>query len=345
MDKNNKTLRSSDILSVMSPRSIWRILRGAVWARLDKHYAGSPLAVCWFVNFRCNARCSFCCKHEEIATPSPHKTPLDTDAIQPILARIRKSVSLLYLSGGEPLIHPQLLDILQTARKMRFRSIGLTSNLLALQDRPEVIDYLDVMAVSIHGSTPESHGAMLGLDAAAGQRVFDNLRWLAEHRRPGMRVLVNCVLTGERLGEIDEILEMTRELGVLVEFVPANVHGKEPPVSHLPEYRQAIDRLLEQRRNGTLRHLAGSSSYYRRIRDAQPFRCFPYGVANILPDGGLLAPCDIAGVTLSNVLDHPSLKAAVRATRGKLGDYPCPNGYCFKAGIIERSRLFGMFCP
>jgi hypothetical protein len=25
-----------------------------------------------------------------------------------------------------------------------------------------------------------------------------------------------------------------------------------------------------------------------------------------------------------------------------LGDYPCVDGHCFKAGIVERSRLFGL---
>ena len=43
-----------------------------------------------------------------------------------------------------------------------------------------------------------------------------------------------------------------------------------------------------------------------------------------------------------NLLDHPTLKAAVKASLGKLGDYPCKAGLCFKAGIIERSRLFGL---
>jgi hypothetical protein len=61
-----------------------------------------------------------------------------------------------------------------------------------------------------------------------------------------------------------------------------------------------------------------------------------------MPDGRLCTPCDVSEQYGVSVLDHPTLKAAVKASLGSLGDYPCEAGHCFKAGIIERSRLFGL---
>ncbi|HET6427183.1 MAG TPA: hypothetical protein VM389_10290 [Phycisphaerae bacterium] len=55
-------LRSADIISLLSPKPLWRLVRGMARAPFDEGFAGAPLAVCWFVNFACNARCPFCCK-------------------------------------------------------------------------------------------------------------------------------------------------------------------------------------------------------------------------------------------------------------------------------------------
>ena len=96
------------------------------------------------------------------------------------------------------------------------------------------------------------------------------------------------------------------------------------------------------RRQGQAPHLAGSSAYYQRIRSFRPFRCFPYGVPNIMPDGRLCTPCDVSGQYGVNVLDYPSLREAMKASAPHLGEYPCRRGHCFKAGILERSRLFGL---
>jgi tetrahydromethanopterin S-methyltransferase subunit B len=64
-----------------------------------------------------------------------------------------------------------------------------------------------------------------------------------------------------------------------------------------------------------------------------------------MPDGRLCTPCDVSGQHAVNVLDHRSLKTAVKASRPHLGAYPCREGHCFKAGILERSRLFGLLSP
>ena len=145
---------------------------------------------------------------------------------------------------------------------------------------------------------------------------------------------------------MDDILEMvkyTREKGFLLEIVPANDNGRIPKdLCGNPKYVNLIDCILEMRKNGEAGHLAGSTHYYKRIRDFKPFRCFPYGVVNIMPDGRLCTPCDISKQYFVNVLDFESVDDAVVASKSSLGKYPCKQGKCFKAGIIERSRLFGL---
>lgn len=338
-----KGLRSIDIISLLKPRAAWRLMRGMGRAAVEKDFAGLPLAVCWFTNFSCNAACAFCCKAAEVRAGREAFAPLSPDRADQLLRRIRASVDLLYLSGGEPTIHPGIVDILQAGRELGFSSVGISSNLIALDGKPEVLDYIDAIGVSLHGPNPQEHARALRVPVSVGERVFENLELLSG-RQDRLRVLVNCVVTAENLGHVREMLDFTGERGFLLEVVPANENGR--PADALRSsvaYRRLIDDLLVMRREGRAANLAGSTYYYERIRDFEPFRCFPYGVPNVMPDGRLCTPCDVSKQYGVNVLDWPDLKSAMEASLGGLGAYPCRNGQCFKAGIVERSRLFGLF--
>jgi len=337
-------LRTIDIVGVMSPRTVWRVIRGIARAPFDDSYAGHPLAVCWFTNFSCNARCDFCCKAAEIRAGRDRFPPLELDRAKELLAKIRRSVDMLYISGGEPTVHPHIVELLAEARRLGFKSVGMSSNLIAIDKRPEALDHLDAIGVSVHSPDVEVHARNLGVPVSVAERAFRNLEALRTHpRRKEMKVLVNCVVNAHNMDTVLDMVEFTRERGFLLEVVPANEHGRRPEaLAGNPRYEALIDRLMEMRDSGAAPHLGGSTAYYKRIRSFEPFRCFPYGVPNIMPDGRLCTPCDISEQYAVNVLDHADLKSAVRASLPHLGDYPCKAGNCFKAGVVERSRLFGL---
>jgi MoaA/NifB/PqqE/SkfB family radical SAM enzyme len=339
-----RRLRSLDILTMISPRAAWQLLRGVVRAPFDPGFAGHPLAVCWFTNFSCNARCAFCCKAREIREGRDAFPPLRLDRAKALLERIRATVNLLFLSGGEPTLHPELPDLLREARRQGFSSIGMSTNLIEWGRRPEIAEFLDALCVSLHSTDVQEHAEALGVPARTAETIFENLEGLRSGARGrGPRILINCVVTPQNLGRVLDLVGFTRERGFLLEIVPANDRGRMPKgLPGNPEYVALIDRLLEMRGSGEASHLAGSTGYYRRIREFEPFRCFPYGVPNVMPDGRLCTPCDVSGQHAVNVLDHADLQAAVRASLPHLGSFPCRAGRCFKAGIVERSRLFGL---
>lgn len=342
--KRQDHLRSWDIVSLLSPKPLWRMIRGMVRAPLDRHFAGCPLAVCWFVTFACNARCSFCCKAREVRQGREAFPPLSASASRRLLERIRRTVDILYLSGGEPLVHPRIEQVLADAKNLGFASVGMSSNLIALDRHPGVLDHLDAVSVSIHAPDAAGQAKALGVSPSLAARTFANLEMLAERRRSqGLKVIVNCVIHPGNIHRAEEMVEFTRRRDFLLEVVPANDDGGIcRGLAEDLDYPKLIDRLLELRRRREAPHLAGSTAYYRRLKSLRPFRCFPYGVPNIMPDGRLCTPCDVSGQYSINVLDHDNLRAAMQASQPLLGAYPCTRGRCFKAGIMERSRLFGL---
>lgn len=340
-------LRSKDILSIFSARTGWRLARGVIRAAFEADFSGAPLAVCWFTNFTCNAHCPFCCKAKEIAGGDSRFVPLSPEKALVLLEKIRLKVNLLYISGGEPTFHPHIEEILGAARSLAFDSVGISSNLILLDEKPGILDHISVIGCSIHSPSVKIHAKSLGVPQKTAERVFANLESLKTVAgQKGIRVLLNCVVTPWNMDTVRQMVDFAGERGFLLEIAPANEHGQIPRGLHKnPKYVKLVNDLLALRKSGKAPHLAGSTHYYKTIRDFKPYRCFPYGVANIMPDGSLCTPCDVSGQYGVNVLNHEDLGHAVKASMPYLGSYPCREGKCFKAGIVERSRLFGLLAP
>jgi len=210
----SERMRSIDIVSLLSVRTAWRLMRGIARAPFDEDYAGSPLAVCWFTNFSCNARCRFCCKAAEIRAGQDGFPPLSMDGCKELLEKIRKKVNLLYLSGGEPSIHPRIVDILRAAKALDFASVGISSNLIALDRKPEILDYVDAIGVSIHSPDVAVHARNLAVSVKLAGKVFENLEMLGkEGRKHDVKVLVNCVINSQNMETVLDMVEFTRERG------------------------------------------------------------------------------------------------------------------------------------
>ena len=89
---------------------------------LDPHIA------VYYVTMQCNLNCVYCedfgSRRNHQVTPAP---PLE-DAKR-ILKVIRSGVDRLWLTGGEPLMHPHIVDLLAYARhELKFREISLITN-------------------------------------------------------------------------------------------------------------------------------------------------------------------------------------------------------------------------
>ncbi|NJO02400.1 MAG: radical SAM protein [Bacteroidia bacterium] len=69
----------------------------------------------YYLTYRCNARCGFCDIWER---PSPYATP--AHVAQNLRNLKRLGVKVIDFTGGEPLLHRQLDELLAMAKAMRF---------------------------------------------------------------------------------------------------------------------------------------------------------------------------------------------------------------------------------
>ena len=121
---------------------------------------------------RCNIACAYCNEYDHVSSPVPFDVLVErTDALADL------GVSVITLSGGEPMLHPQLDDLIRHIRA-RGMIAGLITNgyLLGPQRIAELNDAgLEYLQISIDNVEPDE-------TSMKSLRVLDQtLAMLAEH--------------------------------------------------------------------------------------------------------------------------------------------------------------------
>jgi pyruvate-formate lyase-activating enzyme len=169
---------------------------------------------------RCNNRCAFC--HDV----GQHDGTVATveEVLRVFRAGRERGATRLVLSGGEPTIHPRLLDLVKMGRDAGYRWVQVVSNgrMFAYERfvAAAAAAGIDEVTLSIHGHTPELHDGLVG---AAGAFV-QTIRGLRNLQRAGLVTSVDVVVCRPNVRHLPEIVGFLLELGVrefdLLHLVP-----------------------------------------------------------------------------------------------------------------------------
>jgi MoaA/NifB/PqqE/SkfB family radical SAM enzyme len=104
--------------------------RKSVSLSIPAQLAYSPFLVQMIVTRRCNLKCGYC---DEFDTESP---PVPKALLRQRIAKIRELGTLaIEFSGGEPLLHPDLVDLIRYATKLDFPARMLISNAFLMKEK------------------------------------------------------------------------------------------------------------------------------------------------------------------------------------------------------------------
>ena len=124
----------------------------------------NPVLCNYYVTYRCNATCSFCDIWEQ---PSPM---INLDDARCNLDDLRRlGVKIIDFTGGEPLLHTGLHDLLAMAKERGFFTTVTTNGLLYPKRAQALAGLVDLLHFSIDSSDPAEH------DASRGVRCVDKL--------------------------------------------------------------------------------------------------------------------------------------------------------------------------
>ncbi len=196
--------------------------------------------VSWGVTSACPLNCPHCYRDSR-TRPSPDELSLE-ECLKVVdeIARVRPR--LLILSGGEPLLRPDLDEIVRYASSRRLRVAVATSLAVAT---PQLIKRLvdaglRLVAVSLDGAKPETHDRFRGVPGLF-KRVVEYIRVLVDL---DVTVQVNFTLTRENIGEVHQAARLAEKLGAkfmhVLHFLPVG-RGRENFKRLAVSVREALD--------------------------------------------------------------------------------------------------------
>lgn len=165
--------------------------------------------VVWNATKTCNLECVHCYADAEIRKFNGELTTAEAETMIRDLAAMK--VPALLISGGEPFVRPDILDLAEYTMSLGVRVTFSTNGTLIDAKKAERIAKIGVayVGISIDGGE-ERHDRFRGRKGA----FRDAIRGIRHCRDAGIRVGVRFTATKENVGEIDEILSIVEEEGI-----------------------------------------------------------------------------------------------------------------------------------
>jgi MoaA/NifB/PqqE/SkfB family radical SAM enzyme len=292
---------------------------------------------------RCNAACGFCYHHEEKAEGGE----LTLDEIRTLLKDAwALGCRVFYLSGGEPTIHPRLLEILEEAHAVGYRTSLTTNGSRLASVLPRVARLVEGVTVSIDhpGEEHDRIRRLPGLYASA-------VAGLVEAERLGVPSRINMSLGTLNRDQVPGMIALAGSVGagLHVRLLTRESTAMDVPSLAPADARAAAHELLELKREHP-RVLITPAAYFRRIADAEPFQCRLLSLlVNVDSSGRVYVPCPrwegtkqrVAG----SIRKHPLPVIWWSREAGRIREEAAacrPRPDCYTSCVLDISLLAGL---
>src|SRR5689334_4527152 len=169
-----------------------------------------PLSVIAELTYQCPLHCPYCSNPLDIGADR-YRHELETeDWLRAFEDAARLGVLQLALTGGEPMLRRDLVELCAGAREAGLYSSLITAGTLFTPEAARALKTagLDHVQISFQSPDPADN------DRIAGNRSFaKKLAAARAARELGFPLTINCVLHRQNLDRIEEVLALTLELG------------------------------------------------------------------------------------------------------------------------------------
>jgi MoaA/NifB/PqqE/SkfB family radical SAM enzyme len=158
------------------------------------------------VTRRCNLSCTYCSEFDDFSKPVP-----TAEMLRRIDLLAALGTTVITLTGGEPLLHPDLEEIIRRIRHHGMIAISVTNGYLLTTDRIQRLNHagLDHLQISVDNVRPDDV-------SKKSLKVLDQkLRWLSELAEFQVNIHTVVGACTERPEEALSIARRAAELGLI----------------------------------------------------------------------------------------------------------------------------------
>jgi len=276
--------------------------------------------VAWEVTRSCNLSCIHC---RASAEHGPYEGELTTAECFKVLDDIASfSSPIIIFTGGEPLLRPDIFDVVRYGSDLGLRCVMATNG--SLIDEPTARRLVDVgiqrISLSLDGATRETHDTFRQVDGS-----FDSvIRAAKVANAAGLPFQINSTITKLNLAELPSMLDRAVELGAVAYHVFLLVptgRGKQLEEQEISptDYERTLNWFYDQRENVPIQLKATCAPHYHRIirqrakREGKEVNFQTYGLDAVtrgclggtafcfVSHAGQLSPCGYLELDCGNV--------------------------------------------
>jgi MoaA/NifB/PqqE/SkfB family radical SAM enzyme len=196
-----------------------------------------PVMVSFAITRQCNLRCRHCYAS---ATDSPHPNELTTTEAKRVISEVAASgARLLIFDGGEPLVRPDIYELVAHAKSAGLYPILGSNGTLLSTDAADKLKRAGIgaVAISIYGTDAKSHDAFTGREGSWA-RSLSGIRNVAS---AGIAFQLNTCLYHNSLAQFDGLADLARRSGAaaleVFDFIPVGRAKEHADLALAPEER------------------------------------------------------------------------------------------------------------
>ncbi|MFH1459684.1 MAG: radical SAM protein [Candidatus Omnitrophota bacterium] len=313
---------------------------------LSKGKSAVPESITFFLTHRCNLRCKMCGQWGESGvtkTKSPEiiKEELSFSQLQRVVIDVAKFKPSITLFGGEPLLYPQIIELIQEIKQNKMHCLMITNGSLLSNTAEKIASTgLDELNISLDGGA-KLHNEIRGLPGifekiAQGIKEINKYKKLNRTKKP--LINLQCTITKYNYEHLDQLIDAANELEAdsltyhnLIFLTPELMQKQkvfdaelncsscnwegfifEPELDPDKLYKN-VDKILSGKHNFSVDFYpnltkTGLKEYYNNpnyLPKEYPRRCLsPWIVAYLFPDGEV-RPCLNLSYSFGNIKEKP----------------------------------------
>ncbi len=234
--------------------------------RQDRDYNQSPFIVIWEVTRACALKCLHC-RAEAQYKADPHQLSL-TEGKRLIDDIANLDSPLLVFTGGDPLMRPDLFELIQYATEEKKLTVSMTPSATprvtedAIRKAKEA--GLSRWAFSLDGSTAEIHDHFRGTKGSY-EMTMRGIEYLKELQLP---IQINTTVSKYNIDDLANIAEKAREMNAVlwsVFFLVPTGRGMEKDMISPAEHEQVMKWMAELQGQMPYGVKATEAPHYRRV--------------------------------------------------------------------------------
>ncbi|MDT8323053.1 MAG: radical SAM protein [Bacteroidota bacterium] len=241
-----------------------------------------PILCNYYLTYRCNAYCDFCHFGDHAAFRGSRHA--DTgDVLRNLPALNRLGVRFIDLTGGEPLLHPDIDRIAGEAQRQGMRTSITTNGLLYPKLAERLRGRVDLLHFSLDSADAAQHDAMRGVPCHG--KVLESIEIA---RELGERPDILFTVTNENYLQMDAVYDLAQAHGLLLLLNPIFSYFREEGLS---EAALAYTERFARRR---MVYLNPSFVTLRRMGGNDPGDPLCRAVSRVIvlsPENEILLPC------------------------------------------------------